>query len=160
LFCPSQYGRTDRVPVDVVTEIEINRPIAEVFAYASDPDNARSWYVNIEFVGWQGRALFEIGSRQAFVAHFLGRRLAYTYETVELVPESKLVMRTAEGPFPMETVYAWEARGEGRTLMTLRNSGEPRGFSKLAAPFMAAALRHANQKDLERLKSLLENGRA
>ncbi|HEX2570286.1 MAG TPA: SRPBCC family protein, partial [Polyangia bacterium] len=96
-------------------------------------------------------------SRLAFVAEFLGRRLAYTYEIVDLVPESRLVMRTTEGPFPMETTYTWEPVGDDRTRMTLRNRGEPQGFSKLVAPFMAAAMRRANRKDLARLKSLLEN---
>jgi hypothetical protein len=42
--------------------------------------------------------------------------------------------------------------------MTLRNRGEPRGFSKLFAPVMAAAMRRANEKDLGRLKALLERG--
>lgn len=95
----------------------------------------------------------------AFVAHFLGRRLAYSYEIVEFVPGRKLVMRTAQGPFPMETTYAWEPAGRTSTRMTLRNRGEPSGFSKLAAPFMAGAMRRANTKDLARLKALLE-GRA
>ena len=90
------------------------------------------------------------------MAHFLGRRLAYTYELIEWVPGARLVMRTAEGPFPMETSYSWEAQGEGKTRMTLRNRGEPKGFSKLVGPLMAAAMRRANRKDLARLKALLE----
>jgi hypothetical protein len=91
-----------------------------------------------------------------FEARFLGRKLAYTYEVVELVPEQRLVMRTAEGPFPMETTYTWQPIDATRTRMTLRNRGEPAGFGKVAAPVMAAAMRRANEKDLANLKRILE----
>lgn len=142
--------------VDVRTEIEIDRPRDRVAAYAGDPANAPEWYVNIKAVERKTPPPLGVGSRLAFVAHFLGRRLAYAYEIVELVPEQRLVMRTAEGPFPMETTYTWESVGEQRTRMTLRNRGEPSGFSRIVAPFMAAAIRRANRKDLARLKSILE----
>ena len=138
--------------VDVVTEIQIARPRDEVAAYAADPENATAWYENIERVEWKTE------SSVAFVARFLGRRLAYTYEIVELVPGERLVMRTADGPFPMETTYTWVDDGRGGTRMTLRNRGEPSGFSGLAAPLLAAAMRRANRKDLERLKAILERG--
>jgi uncharacterized membrane protein len=142
--------------VDVLTEIEIDCPRDRVAAYAADPSNAPEWYVNIKAVEWKTPPPLRVGSRLAFVAQFLGRRLAYTYEIVELVPGERLVMRTAEGPFPMETTYTWEPAGERVTRMTLRNRGEPAGFSKLVAPFMAAAMGRANRKDLVRLKALLE----
>jgi hypothetical protein len=142
--------------VDIITETIIDRPLVEVAGYAGNPDNAPEWYVNIESVEWKTPPPMAVGSRLAFVAHFLGRRLAYTYEIVELVPGERLVMRTAEGPFPMETTYTWAAASDRSTRMTLRNRGEPTGFGKLAAPFMAAAMRRANQKDLARLKTTLE----
>ena len=112
--------------------------------------------MNIKSVEWQTPPPLRLGSKLAFVAHFLGRRLAYTYEFVELIPNERLVMRTAEGPFPMETTYTWEATPEGQTRMTLRNRGNPAGFSRFVAPFMASAMRRANQKDLACLKRLLE----
>lgn len=144
------------MPVDVETSIVIERPPAEVSEFAGDPSNAPAWYVNISSVEWQTPPPMKVGSKLRFTAKFLGRRLAYTYQVVELVPGSRLVMRTAEGPFPMETTYTWEAADRGATRMTLRNRGEPTGFSKLAGGLMASAMRRANEKDLRRLKAQLE----
>lgn len=145
------------MPVDVQTEIEIDRGKNEVAAYAADPDNATAWYKNIKTVEWKTRPPLTVGSRIAFVAAFLGRRLAYTYEIRTLVPGERLVMSTADGPFPMETTYTWEEGRNGGTKMTLRNRGEPSGLSKFTAPLMATAMRRANRNDLKRLKHILES---
>jgi uncharacterized membrane protein len=144
--------------VDVATEIEINRPVAEVAAFASDPDRARDWYKNIKSVEWKADKPLSVGSRIAFVAEFLGKKLVYTYEVIEHVPGERFVMRTAEGPFPMETTYTWQPTANG-TLMRLRNRGEPRGFAVLVAPLMSLAMRRANRKDLDALKAILEQRR-
>jgi uncharacterized membrane protein len=143
--------------VDVQSAIEIDRPVSEVSGYAANPDNAPLWYVNIKSVEWLTPPPAQVGSRIAFVANFLGRRLAYTYELVEFIPGVRLVMRTAEGPFPMETTYTWESSAEGTTRMTLRNRGTPAGFAVWFAPLMAVAIRRANRNDLALLKKRLEN---
>jgi uncharacterized membrane protein len=146
------------VPVDVRTQIEIERPRSEVAAYAADPDNATTWYQYIKAVEWSTPRPLTVGSRVAFVAEFLGRTLSYTYEIKELAGDERLVMSTSEGPFPMETTYTWEDAAAGTTRMTLRNRGEPAGFKAMAAPLMARAMRRANEKDLRRLKEILERG--
>lgn len=142
--------------VDVRTQIEIAAPREAVAAFAGDPDNATRWYQNIRSVEWETEPPLQLGSRVAFVASFLGRRLAYTYEVVELAPTERLVMRTAQGPFPMTTTYEWEDAAGG-TRMTLRNAGEPAGFARIGAPMLARAMRRANEQDLRRLKELLED---
>ncbi len=142
--------------VDVTTEIVIDRPVSEVSAYAADPDNAPSWYANITSVEWKTAPPVRQGSLVTFVAHFLGRRLVYTYEIAVHSPGQRLVMRTEEGPFPMETTYTWAADSPTSTRMTLRNAGEPAGFATVAAPVMSMAMRRANRKDLADLKAILE----
>jgi uncharacterized membrane protein len=145
------------VNVDVETGIVIGRPPAVVSAYAADPSNAPAWYVNIDSVEWKTPPPLQVGSQVEFVARFLGRTLRYTYEIAELIPGERLIMRTRQGPFPMETTYTWESTPHDSTRMTLRNRGEPAGFSKLIAPIMKPAMRRANRKDLAKLKALLES---
>ncbi|HEX3284263.1 MAG TPA: SRPBCC family protein [Mycobacterium sp.] len=142
--------------VDVEVHATIGRSRPEVAAYACDPDNVTTWYANIKAVRWETTPPVTLGSRFRFTSEFLGRRLDYTYEVVEFVPAQRFVMRSDQGPFPMETTYAWEDAPEEATWMTLRNRGEPTAFAGLAAPLLATAIRRATSKDLARLKSLLE----
>ncbi len=119
-----------------------------VAQYAADPANAPSWYVNIDSMQWHSELRVAVGSRTTFTAHFLGRELTYTYQIVEHIPDRRLVMRTTEGPFPMETTYTWTDVGDGSTRMTLRNRGEPSGFTSIVAPMMAAAMRRRTARIL------------
>jgi len=142
--------------VDITTSIEILRPISKLSQYTSNPDNAPEWYVNIKSVEWKTPKPLSVGSQIAFIAHFLGKKLSYTYEVIEMT-DKKFIMKSSEGPFPMETTYTWDKINENSTRMTLRNKGNPGGFSKLFSPFMSMMIRKANLKDLKRLKAILEN---
>ncbi len=141
--------------VDVITQIIINKSLNEVSAFACNPDNAPLWYVNIKSVEWKTEKPLKLNSQIAFVAHFMGKKLSYTYEIVEM-NENKFAMRTAEGPFPMETTYTFKKINNNITEMSLRNCGNPTGFSKFFAPFMSMMMRNVNMKDLKKLKSILE----
>jgi uncharacterized protein YndB with AHSA1/START domain len=145
--------------VNVQTEILIRRQRDEVAEYAANPDNAPQWYDNIHSSQRLTTGPIDVGSKVAFTAKFLGRDLNYTYEFIEYVPGEKLVMQTAQGPFPMQTTYTW-AEVIGGTRMTLGNTGAPSGFSQLAGLFMAPMIRRATRKDLQKLKSILESDAA
>ena len=111
--------------VDVRTDVVIARPREVVAAYAADPDRAPAWYQNITSVEWKTPLPLAVGSRIAFVAQFLGRPLAYTYEVVEWRPNERFVMRTADGP--MSTPRRPPPRSSGTPMMcTLRIKAPPR----------------------------------
>ncbi|AJY75113.1 SRPBCC family protein [Paenibacillus beijingensis] len=144
--------------VNVLTEIIINCPRDKVSDYAANPDNAPEWYINIQSALWQTPKPLAVGSKIAFKAQFLGKQLAYVYQIAEYEPGKLLVMRTADGPFPMETTYTWETAEGNATRMTLRNKGNPTGFSMIFAPLMSFIMQRANKKDLKKIKALLERG--
>ena len=141
--------------VDVLTSAVIAAPPEVVAAYAADPANAPAWYANIDAAELLTPPPFGVGARVAFRARFLGRSLSYTYEVTAYEPGTLLVMRTADGPFPMETTYTWATHPDG-TTMTLRNRGEPAGFARAGSAVLAAAMRRANTKDLAALGAITE----
>ncbi len=143
--------------VDIEVSTVIARPPAVVAAYACDPTHAPLWYAKIDTMAWRQGSRAELGAQMDFVAQFMGRTLAYTYEITELVPGERMVMRTAERPFPMETVYRFEAVGTDATRMVLQNRGEPAGFSRLVAPLMGVMMRKAMTADLVLIKQILES---
>lgn len=147
-------------PVDVSTQIVIDRPAAEVAAYAMDPEHAPRWYGGIRAVEWKGEPGVRPGARVVFIAQFLGRRLAYEFEIGEAVPGERLVLRSVDGPFPLETRYTFESLDGGRTRVTQRHSARPAGFAQLASRVLMYAMHRPNAKDLELLKALLEGGNA
>jgi hypothetical protein len=144
------------VTVDVEVHTTIARPRAEVAAYCCDPGNVTVWNGNIKAAQWETTPPVALGSRFRFTSEFLGRRMAYTYEVVDLVAARRFVMRSEGGPFPMETAYLWEDDDQGGTWMTLRSRGEPTAFAGLSAPILATAVRRSTAKDLTQLKAVLE----
>lgn len=132
------------INVDMETTVVIARPRAVVSAYAADPSNAPHWYVNIDSVEWKTPPPLQVGSQVEFVARFLGRTLRYTYEFAELISGERLVMRTQQGPFPMETTYtlgyrvrrlnAHDTAQSRRTSGVLQGAGPRSSSPPRAAP--------------------------
>ncbi|WNJ20195.1 SRPBCC family protein [Pontibacter sp. G13] len=142
--------------VDISTEIIIERPIEVVSSYAADPDNAPQWNQHIHAMSWRTPRPMRAGTLLAFEANFLGRELAYVYEVMRFEPAELLVMRTTDGPFPMQTTYQWRRHNRHHTHMLLRNEGDPGVFFRLLSPILSQIMGKASQSDLEKLKQILE----
>ena len=144
--------------VDVLSETVIHRPVDEVAAYAADPTNAPDWYEHIDSVEWETEPVVRVGARAAYGAHFLGKRLAYTYEIVEHEPGTRLRMRTTESPFPMDVDYQLEPAGPGQTRASVRVRGAGRGMYGMPGFLQGPMVRRSVQGDLGRLKRIVEDG--
>jgi uncharacterized membrane protein len=140
---------------DVEVETIVERPRPEVARYAMDWHNDREWIGALSDVRLVTGEPFGVGSHVARVASFLGKRIEYVNEVVELEPDARLVMRSVKAPFPMTVVYEFEDAGEG-TRMRIRTQGDASGFYRVAGPMLARAVRRGVERDLRRLKQVLE----
>lgn len=142
--------------MNITTTIVIERPLDVVASFAGDPSNAPEWCRWIQSAEWQTDPPITLGSQITFHARFMGKGLVYTSEVVEFTPGEQVEMHTAQGPFPISTTYTWRAVGDRVTHMTLRNHGEPKGFSRLIAPMVTIVVRRAMLQELAQLKQVLE----
>lgn len=140
--------------IDVTTAIVVARPPGVVAGFAADPANAPVWLPHVERVEWHTPPPHRVGTRFALVL----KTMTCAYEITEHEPGVTLTMRTDDGPFPMETTYAWEPIDGGATRMTIRTRAWPTGVRRPLGGFIAAATRRATQQDLRELKDLLERG--
>ena len=142
--------------VEVKADTIISSPISNVAEYTTDPDNAPEWYRNIDRSVWKSAKPLQVGSHIGFSANFLGKKMSYTYEIKEFIPEKKLVMEAIDSPLAMQTTYLWESVGEGKTRMTLINRGKSSKFFGFLSPLMAIAMLRAMKTNLKDLKKILE----
>jgi carbon monoxide dehydrogenase subunit G len=143
--------------VDVTVEREIARDRPAVAGFVMDPANDTRWIKALGSVRTLGDGPVRPGTRVERVASFLGRRIEYVNEIVELVPDERLVMRSVKAPFPMEVRYELQDEGDG-TRMRIRATGDATGFYRIAGPLLAAAVRRGIEKDLDELEKVLEGG--
>jgi uncharacterized membrane protein len=143
--------------IDVTAEVAIHRPLGAVATYMVDPANDPTWIGGVREVRVETPPPLAVGSRVARVAHFLGKRVEYLNEVTELDPDRVLDMRSVKAPFPMRVTYSFEAAdGGGTTIVRNRVRGAPGGFFALFGPLLAPLVRRSVQKDLERLRDVLE----
>ncbi len=143
--------------VDVNAEVNIDRPRKEVADYAMNPDNDALWITGVVEAKMLTDPPVALGTTVERIATFLEKRIEYVLEVVDYESESLLGMRSIKGPFPMDVRYEFE-EASGATLARIRIKGGTKGFYKLAAPVLSRTVRRSIQKDLKKLKDLLESG--
>jgi uncharacterized protein YndB with AHSA1/START domain len=143
------------VPIDVTAESTIARRREDVAAFAMEAENDTRWIGGISSARRLTEGPTAVGTRVERVAHFLGRRVEYVMEVVELVPSELIVMRSIRSPFPMRVTYSFEDE-DASTVARVRVEGGPEGFYRMAGGLMAPAVKRNIQSDVKRLKQIME----
>jgi Uncharacterized conserved protein len=133
----------------------INRPIEEVFAFISNPENQPRWRAATLEITRTSSEPLDVGSVVKGRFTFLGRPFEGNLEIIALEPHRSYTARMVEGPFPLEARYTLKPAGSG-TQLTLVIEGEPGGFFKLAEPLVVSLAKRSYESDLHNLKDMLE----
>ena len=144
--------------VRVEVETTINRPIEEVFAYASDIDRQPEWVSPLTDSRKTSSEPTAVGTTYRQTAKFLGRRMEMACEITGYEPPTRYAFRAQNGPMHMEMQFTLASEGPETTRVTQVVDGESAGFFKLADPILARTMRKQFVADLETLKTLLESG--
>lgn len=131
----------------------INRPLAEVFKYMSDPTKLPEWNAVVE-EATPSETPVRVGTKIQTRARFLGRKI----ESPAVVTEYDLNKRyttSSERPFALTITNAFEEEGGGTKVLAVFD-GEPGGFFKVGEPILARIAKKQFQAQLETAKELLE----
>jgi hypothetical protein len=153
VFRRSEKG--DPVSIDVKADIHINRAPNEVAAFAMEAENDTKWIGGISVARRVTPGPTAVGTRVERVAAFMGKRIDYLMEVEELQPGRRIALRSIKAPFPMRVEYEFEDDGPG-TQASIRVAGDPDGFYRLAGGLMAPSVKRSLNKDLRRLKGIME----
>lgn len=140
--------------ITVEKTVQINRPVADVFAYVTDYKNLTKWQGGVESIEAEGETN-AVGGKYTEVRKFLGREMKTTLEITVLETNAKWSAKALTGPVPYEATTTFES-ANGGTRMTTRVDGEPSGFFKMAQGAVKNQLDKSLEEDMQRLKKILE----
>jgi len=135
--------------------ITINRPIEEVFAFMSDPENQLLWRSGLVEIEQTSEGPIGMGTTYREVMQFLGRRIENTGEIAEYELNKRNTVKTTSGPVPMEITSTFQPV-EGGTEVTYGIDAELSGFFRLAEPLVVRMGKRQMEMELVNLKELME----
>ena len=141
--------------IDFTVETQIDRPVPEVFAYATDPAELPSWQTNTVAAERLDDGDYGVGSRLREVHRAPGgKELESVVEVVEYEPDRVFALEVKEGT-PVHAHITFDP-AEGGTRMRFRAHGTLGGPARIIEPLVARMLRKQFAQHLATLKQLLE----
>jgi uncharacterized protein YndB with AHSA1/START domain len=137
--------------------VVINRPLEEVFAFASNPENDTQWESGILELERTSEGPIGAGTTFRGAIEFMGRRIDFNLDVTRYEPNQLAEFKIDAGPLQLDERLTCEPV-EGGTRVTVVYEGEPGGFFKVAEPIVVRMFQRQTQGNLAKLKDILEAG--
>jgi uncharacterized membrane protein len=150
-----EKGRVKMIKVE--TSVMINRPIEEVFVYATNPENIPIWRSHVMEVKQTSEVPVGVGTTMTQVVRFLELQFETTAEVTEYEPNRKYGGKQTSGSAQLNGVMTFEPVRDGTKVTTIAEV-EPGGLLKVAEPIIARVLQRESEHNLATLKDIMEVG--
>lgn len=141
--------------INIEKSIHINKPVAEVFAFMSEFANDAKWQSDLVRSEKTSGGPTAVGTTGLYVQKLMGKEVKNEVVVTEFDPPKRFGMKTTSGPVQFEAIASLEDMGGG-THVTMNAKGEPGGFFKVAEGLLQKELEKTFEKDLAKLKQILE----
>ena len=133
----------------------IDRPMKDVFAFVSNPNNMSKWNLAIVSLEQVNPGKVDVGSKFKTVGEMMGRRIEGDMQITAYEPDTKCGFQVTAGPMQVNLTLTLKTVGTG-TKVSLNAQGNPGGLFKLAEGVMAGQVKSMMEGNLARLKIALE----
>ena len=137
--------------------IEIERSVEDIYELVGNPENDVKWQDAVVEVHKLTPGPIQAGSRYRHTLRIFGKRMGIDVEVIERQPHSGYVLQCRSAPFDFETRVQLRRRG-GATLLDTIIEGRPTGAARVAAVVLSRHRSGEIERDLHKLKRLMEAG--
>jgi len=135
--------------------ITINRPVEEVFAYATDIKNWPQWHEAIVEAEQTSEGQIAVGTTFKAKAHIGGRTMEFTGTMTEYDPYKRSGKIMDYGNFVIDATLAFDPTDEG-TRFTMVYDVKVRGIAKLMSSKINRGTHEELKQAVSKLKAILE----
>lgn len=139
----------------IKASVIVNRPVDEVFAYVTDVKTWPRWESGLLQAEQTSEGPINVGTTFRGTSQALGQRMEWTSEVTDYTPSKSWGQKIVSKGWSTEESLTFEPF-EGSTKFTLTSELEMGGFFKLVAPFVARKMQKQIERNLAKLKDILE----
>lgn len=139
-------------------ERQIERPVAEVFAYFSDASNNPKWQEGMISCEWTSDPPIGVGSTYDQRARFMGRDVTSSFVVTNYEQDRLIAIETTKSTFPIRVVRTVEPIDENTSRVSADISGGPEHWLiRFVEPIIQRRAQKSVDADYDRLVRLLES---